>query len=108
MDHYIISDATILHRPFPIGVGWLDDMMTLAGPTELDPYFLIDTGLTPADAAASVAAFNTTMTRMFDKLVAMGGFAWQLADEHWHLVRKTAPDECASILRAWCVPDPPF
>ena len=67
-----------------------------------------DTGLTPADAAASVAAFNTTMTRMFDKLVAMGGFAWQLADEHWHLVRKTAPDECASILRAWCVPDPPF
>ena len=40
VDHYIISDATILHRPFPIGVGWLDDMMTLAGPTELDPYFL--------------------------------------------------------------------
>jgi hypothetical protein len=108
VDHYIINHATILHQPRAIGVGWLDDMMTLDGPTELDPNFLNDTGLTPAETASSVVAFNKTMTRMFDKLVEMGGFAWQLADEHWHLVRKTPPDECTAILREWCVPDPPF
>lgn len=29
--HYIINDATILHKPIPIGVGWLDDLMTING-----------------------------------------------------------------------------
>jgi len=108
VDHYIINSATILHQPVAIGVGWLDDDMTMAGPTELDPNFLVDTGLTEAETEDSVVAFNKTMTRMFDKLVGMGGWAWQLADEHWHLVRKTPPDECAATLRQWCVPDPPF
>ena len=64
-------------------------------------------GLTPAETEASVVAFNKTMLRMFDKLVGMGGFAWQLADEHWHVVRKTSPDVCAATLREWCVPKPP-
>ena len=31
VDHYIINDATILHAPLPIGVGWLDDQMTMDG-----------------------------------------------------------------------------
>lgn len=107
VDHYIINNATILHQPHAIGVGWLDDAMTPSGPTELDPNFLADTGLTTESAAAAAVAWNKTMTRMFNKLVAMGGFAWQLADEHWHLVRKTSPDECAATLREWCVSQPP-
>ena len=73
--------------------------MTMEGPSELDPNFLVDTGLTEAEMEDSVVAFNKTMTRMFDKLVGMGGWAWQLADEHWHLVRKTPSDECAATLR---------
>lgn len=76
-------------------------------PTELDPGFLADTGLTKAEAEASTVAYNQTMKRMFDKLVGMGSFAWQLADEHWHIARKTSPEVCAATLREWCVPQPP-
>jgi hypothetical protein len=49
VDHYIINTATILHQPVAIGVGWLDDLMTMDGPSELDPNFLEDTGLTTAE-----------------------------------------------------------
>ena len=45
----MISNQTLLHRNpktgdhQPIGLGWLDDAMTLNGPTESDTNYVVDT-----------------------------------------------------------------
>ena len=54
---YIISNDTYDHRhpvtgaPQPIGIGWLDDQMTLNGPTEEDSNYIADTGVAPGYCA---------------------------------------------------------
>ena len=37
---YMISNETLLRRPLSIGLGWMDDSMTLNGPTEMDKNFV--------------------------------------------------------------------
>lgn len=36
----MISNETLLRRPLAIGLGWMDDSMTLSGPTEMDKNFV--------------------------------------------------------------------
>lgn len=49
LNEYMISNQTLLHKnpktgdPQPIGLGWLDDAMTMTGPTESDPNYVNDT-----------------------------------------------------------------
>jgi hypothetical protein len=44
---YMVTNETLLHvdpttgRPQPIGLGWLDDSMTMNGPTEEDPNYIV-------------------------------------------------------------------
>jgi hypothetical protein len=51
-----------LHRnpvtgePNPINLGWLDDSMTLNGPTEEDSHYIADTGASPQSMIDQVAA----------------------------------------------------
>lgn len=55
VNEYMISAETILHKPIGIGLGYLDDSMTLQGMTEGAPYptWVEDTGSSPQDMLVS-------------------------------------------------------
>ena len=64
VNEYMISSDTLLHNnpitgePQPIGLGWLDDIMTRKGPTEEDMHFVEDTGASVESMRGQVAAFE--------------------------------------------------
>jgi len=114
----MISNETLLHvnpetgEPAMISLGWMDDSMTLNGPTEEDSNYIADTGASPADMQAQVDAYRTTITAFNQAVHAAGGFTWMMMD--WGGARlntginnTTDPDSCKAILAASCVPAPP-
>jgi hypothetical protein len=74
----MVNNQTLNHSPLPIGLGWLDDTMLLAGPTEENPNFVADTGSTPSDMQAHARAYERNMYRLSQAVVPVGGFFWQL------------------------------
>lgn len=91
----MISKETLLHEPVQIGLGWLDDSMTLQGMTEGAPYptWVEDTGSSPQDMQDHVDAYRTNIARLQLKLGAMGGFYWQMIQGRGPGVRCVAPHE---------------
>lgn len=61
INQYMITNLTLLHKPIPIGLGWLDDAMQLKGPTEENSHFIEDTGSTPQDMQDHVNAYRHNM-----------------------------------------------
>ena len=113
----MISNETLRHKPHALSLGYLDDSMTPHGPTEEDSHFIADTGSTPAQMKAHVAAYNANMRRLELELVAQGGFWHQsmqpgprirpTGDDCYHDCGNDTPAQCALILReTWCVPEP--
>lgn len=119
---YMISDMTLTHKPHPIGLGWMDDHITMKGMTEQGPKgrynFLRDTGLSSVEMTKLVNGYKSTMQRLNSAVVAQGGFTWMLIKGKGPQVRPR-PDRhhpghnitvdsttCAAILRQFCVPDP--
>ena len=54
-----------------IGLGWLDDSMSLAGPSEEDKNYIADTGASPASMMAQTAAYRESMYQLVKKVVPM-------------------------------------
>lgn len=115
---YMISDETLFHKDpvtgqaQPIGLGWLDDSMTLSGPTEEDRNYIADTGASPADMAAQVAAYKASMQLLIETIIPAGGFFWQLMDGqgarlNTGINNTTDPATCLAYLRSECVASPP-
>jgi hypothetical protein len=118
VNEYMVTAETLLHRnpvtgePQPIGLGWLDDSMTPNGPTEEDPNYIADTGASPADMAAQVAAYRTSMNALIARVIPMGQFFWQLMDGggaklNTGLNQTVDAATCTAYLRSVCVPQPP-
>jgi len=118
---YMISSETLLHKPTPISLGWLDDSMKLTGPTEEDTNFIADTGSSADDMVDHVGAYRKNMYNLAQKVVKQGGFWWQLVrgptpqianfggnGAHGHVIpRNITADKCMATLRkSWCVPAP--
>lgn len=106
---YMVSNETLYHEPQMINLGWLDDSMTLNGPTEEDKHFISDTGSTPQDMQEHVAAYRKNMAALADKVVPMGGWWWQLTESKGPGVHTLGPADastCMSNLRDWCTPKP--
>ena len=110
VNQYMISNETLFHDPIPIGLGWMDDSMTLNGPTEEDSHFIQDTGSSVQDMQEHVAAYHANMNRFHERVVQLGGFTWQLTRGHGSEVTSlnaSEADECADRLRTeWCVESP--
>ena len=62
INDYMISNETLYHKnpvtgePQMISLGWMDDSMTMNGPTEEDSNYIADTGFTTAEMQAQVDA----------------------------------------------------
>lgn len=119
VNEYMVSNETLLHlnpatgQPQPIGLGWLDDSMTMNGPTEEDPNYIADTGASTADMQAQVAAYQESMQQLIKTIIPMGGFFWQLMDGggaqlNTGLNKTTDPATCTSYLRSVCVVNSTF
>jgi len=117
---YMISNDTLFHEPHPIGLGWMDDRITMQGMSEQGgrANFTKDTALSHAEMATLVAGYEATMQRLNTAVVELGGFTWMLMRGKVPRVRQT-PDRhnpghnltvnastCAAILREACVPEP--
>lgn len=104
---YMISPETLHHKPLPISLGWLDDAMTLLGPSEEDPHFISDTGSTAQDMADHTAAYQANMAALRAKIVASGGFSWQQMENGPGIARGSlAPAVCTATLREYCTSQP--
>ena len=70
----MISNETLLHKPLQIGLGWLDDSMTLQGMTEGAPYptWVEDTGSSAQDMQDHVNAYHANIKALQEKIVPMG------------------------------------
>ena len=126
INEYMVTNETLLHKdpatgePQVIGLGWIDDAMSLHGPTEEDRNFIADTGASPADMAAQVVAYEESMRQLVQKVLPMGGFWWHLMDgrgmqiipESVIQAKNGKPSKnqrgagCLSKLRQLCVPKP--
>ena len=115
---FMVSNETLFHTdpvtgaPAPIGLGWLDDSMTMSGPTEEDSNYIADTGASTQDMQDQVAAYQASMNELIATVIPLGGFFWQLMDGGGAQlntgINKTAdPASCRSILAEACVPSPP-
>eukprot|EP01046_Picozoa_sp_COSAG06_P019467 COSAG06_NODE_1390_length_9607_cov_16.483172_5_plen_468_part_00 len=116
---YMISNATLYHKPHPIGLGWMDDRITMQGMSEegARANFTQDTGLSATQMTELVAAYKATMARFNAAVVAEGGFTWMLMKGKVPRVRPTFnrhtgknvtvnTSACIEILRESCVPHP--
>jgi hypothetical protein len=78
IDDYMVSNQTLLHRDPQtggkqvIGLGWLDDAMSVHGPTEEDVNYVTDTGASKDDMAAQVSAYQESMRQLVQKVLSMG------------------------------------
>ena len=81
------------------------NMWKTGGATEENYYCIDDTGLTQADTTKMTAEHATTMTAVFDAVVAHGGFAWPLLTSRSASLDLADPrPKCASYLRSQCKP----
>jgi hypothetical protein len=103
LDEWMISNETLLHEG--INGLLLDDHMLKTGPTETHGHFLADTGLSIAEMADSVQAYNTNMETLWSTIVERGGFAWDLFQGGKFFGVKTKEPKCLSILRNICGPN---
>jgi len=110
VNEYMISNETLLHvnpntgEPQPLGLGWLDDSMTLNGPTEEDKNYIADTGASPQDMQDQVNAYRESMNQLISTVIPMGGFFWQLMDGGGAVLNTginatTDPNSCMTYLR---------
>jgi hypothetical protein len=115
---YMISNETLTHvnpqtgEPQMISLGWMDDSMTLNGPTEEDSNYIADTGASPEDMQAQVDAYRTTIVQFNEAVYAAGGFTWMMMD--WGGARlntginnTTDPVTCKAVLASSCTTTPP-
>ena len=72
----MISNETLLHPG--ISGFLLDDHMLSHGPSETHGHFVSDTGMSAAEMADSVQAYNKNMDTLWRTIVQKGGFAWDL------------------------------
>lgn len=125
----MISNETLFHRhpttgePQPIGLGWLDDSMTLNGPTEEDTHYIADTcgdAASPRcarDIQSQVDAYQASKLALIEKVIPLGGFWWQLLEKNHPVTPNTGCDrikdpkhcnppvseqQCTRLLRAQC------
>lgn len=114
---YMITGETLNHTdpvsgaPAPIGLGWLDDSMTMSGPTEEDGNYIADTGASQQDMADQVAAYQESMAALVRATIANGGYYWQLMDGSGAQlnqgINKTVDGAtCRTFLRSVCKPNP--
>lgn len=80
-------------EPQPIGLGWLDDSMTLGGPTEEDKNYIADTGADTEEIAEQVAAYQESVYQLKKKVVPMGGACV--------CVGNTLAATCCHLLSSW-------
>jgi hypothetical protein len=113
----MITGETLNHTdpvsgaPAPIGLGWLDDSMTMSGPTEEDGNYIADTGASQQDMADQVAAYQESMAALVRATIANGGYYWQLMDGSGAQlnqgINKTVDGAtCRTFLRSVCKPNP--
>ena len=61
INEYMVTNETLHHtdpvtgKAQPIGLGWLDDSMSMGGPSEEDKNYIADTGASPQDMAEQVS-----------------------------------------------------
>jgi hypothetical protein len=106
----MVTNETLYHKdpitgaPQPIGLGWLDDSMTMGGPTEESSYYIADTGASPEEIAEQVFAYRESMYQLTKKVVPMGGFWWQLMDGGGMQVNEApSATACKAALRKTCI-----
>ena len=124
VNEWMISTETLEHAP-QISLGYLDDLMSLRGPSETEGHFIDDTGSTAQEIQVHVAAYLANMRRLEHALVDHGGF-WQGLVDHgegrgmgrgpqirplgkdcYNDCRNVTADQCADTLRSeWCVAEP--
>jgi hypothetical protein len=79
INDYMISNETLLHKDpvtgedAMISLGWMDDSMTLNGPTEEDPNYIADTGFSAAEMQDQVDAYRATIAQFNEAVHAAGG-----------------------------------
>lgn len=114
VNEYMITNETLFHRdpvsgaPAPIGLGWLDDSMTMSGPTEEDGNYIADTGASTADMQSQVDAYQASMNALIATVIPLGGYFWQLMDGGGAQlntgINKTVDEAtCTTFLRSACV-----
>ena len=91
INSYMINDDTLLHKPTPINLGWLDDEISLLGMSEGAPYptWLADTGSTPDEMQDHVDAFRRNIAKLQKATVESGGFYWQMITGRGPLIRSS-------------------
>ena len=77
----MINNETLLHKPMPINLGWLDDEIALQGMSEGAPYptWVADTGSTAEEMQDHVDAFRRNIAKLQKATVRHGGFYWQVS-----------------------------
>jgi hypothetical protein len=80
INEWMITNETLLHTP-QISLGYLDDWMSLRGPSETEGHFIEDTGSTAAEMSAHVAAYLANIKKLEAQLIKHGGF-WQGLVDH--------------------------
>lgn len=112
INEYMVTDETLFHKdpvtgkPQPIGLGWLDDSMTLRGPTEEDKNYIADTGASNEEIEAQVAAYEESMYELKKKVIPLGGFWWQLMDGsgmQLNIESSLSTEQCKAKLETLCV-----
>ena len=108
----IISEHTILlHNSTGIVGLYLDDQVTTnrGGSvfiSEANTYFQKDTGLSIQQGEALLQAFKGNMERLYDRIIHLGGFAWQM---FWEPDSNGQADgrSCHAVLGNACKPNNP-
>lgn len=114
VNEYMITNETLFHKnpvtgePQPIGLGWLDDSMTMNGPTEEDKNYIADTGANVSNIQSQVDAYQASMQELIRTVIPLGGFFWQLMDGggarlNTGINNTTDPATCVNYLRTVCV-----
>jgi hypothetical protein len=73
----MVTNETLFHKnPVTgeqqvIGLGWLDDSMSLGGPSEEDKNYIADTGSSPASMMAQTTAYRESMYQLVKKVIPM-------------------------------------
>jgi len=113
----VISNETLYHtnpvtgEPAMISLGWMDDSMTMNGPTEEDPNYIADTGFSTAEMTDQVAAYRTTIAQFNQAVHDAGAFTWMMmqwdgAKLNTGINNTTDPATCRAYLKTQCVPAP--
>lgn len=111
INDYMISNETLLHTDPKtgasqvIGLGWLDDSMSVGGPSEEDKNYIADTGASAESMMEQTNAYRTSMYELTKKVVPMGGFWWQLMDSGGNKLaaKDVSTASCKATLKSLCV-----